>query len=206
MSTAHPHTAHDRPRLRRLTLAVWRNPLARSVDRTEATLVILAIGIWLLTLPMVAVAGSMWWADASATAADQQANRASISAVLTADAADFAFSELGNPISGQVPVPAGWIAPDGSGHSGTIITGGGAKRGETVQIWVDRSGNLAAPPMSNTAAMMLVVLAAVGTWLLLGAMLGSIVLGVHWRLNRRRMADWEHDWQDIEPRWSGRNS
>jgi hypothetical protein len=60
--------------------------------------------------------------------------------------------------------------------------------------------------MSNTAAAMLVLLAAVGTWLLLGALFGSLVLGVRWRLNRRRMADWEHNWQDIEPRWSGRRS
>jgi hypothetical protein len=206
MSAAHPHATHDRPPRRRLTLAVWRNPLARSVDRTEATLVILAIGIWLLTLPVVAAAGSVWWGEAAATAADQQATRASVSAVLTADAGDFVYSELGNPISGQVPVPARWIAPDGSGHSGTIITGGGARRGEAVQIWVDRSGNLVAPPMSNAAAVMLVMLVAVGAWLLLAALFGSLVLGVRWRLNRRRMADWEHDWRNIEPHWSGRNS
>ena len=132
MSTAKPRAMDDR-RLRRFTFAVWGNPLARSVDRTEAALAILVVGIWLLALPIVAAAGSLWWPEASATAADQQRTRVNTSAVLTANAADFLFSAQGNPISGQVPVPARWVAPDGSERTGTVSAAGGAKSGDTVQ-------------------------------------------------------------------------
>ena len=119
MSTAHSAAAHDHPRRRRLTLDVWRNPLARGADRTEATLLILAIGMWLLAVPVLAAAGSVCWPDVAAAAT-------------------------------------------------------------------------------------LVILTAAGAWLALGALLGASWLIVRWRLGRRRLADWDRDWQRVEPRWSGR--
>jgi hypothetical protein len=204
MSTAHSAAAHDHPRRRRLTLDVWRNPLARGVDRAEATLLILAIGMWLLAVPVLAAAGSVCWPDVAAAAADQQRTRSSAPAVLAADAVDFVFGEHGIPISGHVPVPARWVTPDGSERTGTVSATGGAKSGDTVQVWIDRSGNPTAAPITTTAAATLVILTAAGAWLALGALLGASWLIVRWRLGRRRLADWDRDWQRVEPRWSGR--
>ena len=204
MSTANPRATDDRRRLRRLTFAVWGNPLARNADRVEAALVILVVGIWLLALPIVAAAGSIWWPEASATAVEEQHARVSTSAVLTENAADFLFSQSGNPISGQVPVAARWVAPDGSERAGTVSAAGGAKIGDTVQIWVDRSGDLTAAPMSSTGAALLVVVAVTGVWVAIGAVLAACWLTVRWRLGRRRIAGWDHDWKRVEPHWSGR--
>lgn len=205
MSTANPRSTDDRRRLRRFTFAVWGNPLARTADRTEATLAILVVGIWLLALPIVAAGGSLWWPEASAAAMEEQHTRVSTSAVLTANAADFLLSAQGNPISGQVPVPARWVALDGSERTGTVSATGGAKSGDTVQVWVDRSGNLAAAPMSSTGAAILVVVAATGAWLAIGALLATCWLTLRWRLNLRRLARWDDDWKRVEPQWSGRS-
>ena len=125
-------------------------------------------------------------------------------AVLTADANDFVFSAQGIPISGQVPAPARWVAPDGSERSGTISSTGGARSGDIVQVWADRSGNITAAPMTSAGAAIKVILVAAGAWSTVGAVLGVGWLIVRNRLNRRRFAGWDHDWQVVEPQWSGR--
>ena len=204
MSTANPRATDDRRRLRRLTFAVWGNPLARNADRVEAALVILVVGIWLLALPIVAAAGSLRWPEVSARAMEEQHTRVSTSAVLTANAADFLFSDQGVPISGEVPAPARWVALDGSERTGTVKAAGGAKAGDTVHVWVDRLGSLAGAPMSSTGAVVLVVLTATGAWLAIGLLLAMCWLTLRWRLNRRRFAGWDHDWNRVEPQWSGR--
>ena len=58
----------DDRRPRRVAFAVWRSPLARSTDRTEAGLLLLAVTLWLIALPIVAVVASIIWSGISETA------------------------------------------------------------------------------------------------------------------------------------------
>jgi hypothetical protein len=206
MSTAHSPNTGDRQRCRRLALAVWRNPLARGTDRTEAAVVILMFSIWLLALPLAATAGSLYWQDVSALAADQLHTRTQTTATLTENAADFMYSASGNPISGQVLASARWVAPDGSERTGIINAAGGVGTGDAQQIWVDPKGHVTDAPLSGTAAAALLMLITAGAWLTLSVLLGAGWLTVRWRLNRRRLDTWDHEWQRIEPGWSGRHS
>jgi len=48
------------------------------------------------------------------------------------------------------------------------------------------------------------VLTATGAWLAIGLLLAMCWLTLRWRLNRRRFAGWDHDWNRVEPQWSGR--
>ena len=50
-------------RRRPVWIQVWRNPLARGVDRAEAAVVLILLTLWLVALPIVATVGSVSWAD-----------------------------------------------------------------------------------------------------------------------------------------------
>ena len=133
-------------RPKRLALAVWGNPLARPTDRVEAVVAVSLILLWLLTLPIFAVAGSVVGSQATAAAAHQQQDRTKTTAQLVEDAPEVVFSSRGIPITEQVPVAARWTAPDGSDRTGTITTASALGAGDHVPIWVDRNGAVTDPP------------------------------------------------------------
>jgi hypothetical protein len=62
----------------------WRNPLARSADRVEATTRMFLTVLWVLALPFFVVLGSHVWQDVSATAQHQQQSRQLTTAQLLA--------------------------------------------------------------------------------------------------------------------------
>lgn len=205
-TTPSPTAGRRRPTgLLWLSRVAWRNPLARGSDRAEAAFGVIVFVLWLLALPIVATAGSMCWPQIAAVADEEQRARHQTTAVLTTEAADFVFSDHGVPMTSQIPVSARWIAPDGSARSGPINTQSGAKAGDVRTIWVDSTGGVTDPPLTRGKAAFLLILAAVGCWLTQALLLTGAWLTVRCWLNRRRLAAWEHDWQHIEPVWSGRH-
>jgi hypothetical protein len=205
MASINKDPIDDRRRPRRMTFAVWRNPLARSTDRTQAGLLLLAIALWLIALPIVAAAGSMIWSGISEAATVQQETRTTVTARLLADAPNYSYSsEYGTPVSPTVTVIAEWTGPDGRLHSGSVEAAGGARSGDQQSIWIDKAGGLVDPPIVTGFAAVLMVVATVAAWLAWGALLWVWWLTVRWRLNKRRANDWDQQWETIEPVWSGR--
>jgi len=195
-------TGANRPRS--LPLAVWGNPLARRTDRLEATIVIALTVLWLLTLPIFAVAGSVQWSTASTAAEQQHHDRTRTTADLTDDATNFTVSSQGIPIGDQVSVAARWVAPDGSDRTGTITAPGALRAGDQVLIWVDGTGEATGPPTDPTTAGLLVALGTALAWLIWGAGLAAGALGHRRLLHRRRLEQWAQGWHQVEPLWSGR--
>ena len=183
----------------------WRNPLARAADRMEATARALLTTLWLCTLPFVAVLGSAAWQQASATAADQQHSRSSTTAQLLADAPDIAIDDQGMFVDQQQRATARWIAPDGSERTGSVTTAAGGHTGDRIKIWVDRTGAVTSPPASPTTSAVLIITLATGVALAWGALLAVAQYGIRRRLDRRRMAGWDDEWERIGPLWSGRS-
>ncbi len=195
----------DRRQPRRMAVAVWRSPLARSADRTEAGLLLLAVTLWLLALPIVAAAASIIWSGVSTEATVQHQTRTMITAHLLADAPDLYYSaEYGTQLTPTFPVNARWSGPDGRSHIGTVKATGGAHSGDQQAIWIDKSGSLTDPPISTGTAAILTVGATAAAWLGWGALLTVSWLTVRCRLNKRRYLDWDSEWRTIEPVWSGR--
>jgi len=191
-------------RPKRLALALWGNPLARPTDRVEAVVAISLILLWLFTIPIFAVAGSVLGSEATAVAEQQQHQRTKTIAQLVEDAPEVVFSSRGIPITEQVPVAARWMAPDGSDRTGTITTASALGAGDRVPVWVDRTGDVTDPPTDPTAAGLLGAGGTAVSWLIWGAALAGVAF-VHRRLvGRRRLAQWAQKWQGIEPIWSGR--
>ncbi len=77
---------------------------------------------------------------------------------------------------------------------------GGAAAGSTVQVWINRSGQQAGPPLApgqitgraQLAEELTVIALVIVGWL------------IHRRLNARRLAGWDADWLAHGPRWSPR--
>ena len=183
----------------------WRNPLARAVDRAEATATVLLIALWLVTLPVVAVVGSLMWQDVSAAAQDERHSRSTTTAQLLQDAPELTFDDQAMPMTELVRAQARWSAPDGSERTGAVTTAAGGRTGDRTEIWVDRTGDaVTAPVDSLSAAVLIITLTAFGA-LLWGGLLAAIQYTFRGRLDRRRMAGWDDDWRRIEPLWSGRH-
>jgi hypothetical protein len=185
--------------------AGWRNPLRRTSDRVEAWSTFLTIMAMLFVAPWAAwsVAGQAFREDVQANAWELR-HRFEVTAVLLADAAPPAEIPAGD---GSPPGPASaqarWTGPDGVPRTGPVDTEPGRRAGTTQLIWVDERGSPAAAPVRRSP-----VAHAILCGLLVAGAVAGLLTAVHriilWRLDRRRMHDWEAQWQVVEPRWSHR--
>ena len=99
---------------------------------------------------------------------------------------------------------ARWAAPDGRLTQGRVVVSGKLGIGDTVSVWMDRTGRLTQAPTSPANA------TAVGwTWGIAVALAGWAVLALAWTAvrtltARRNAAAWAREWALVEPTWSGR--
>jgi hypothetical protein len=99
---------------------------------------------------------------------------------------------------------ARWTGPDGRVAQGRVVVTTKHVVGDTVSIWIDRTGRLAlAPTQPGTAT-------AVGwTWGVAVTLGGWALLALLWTAvraatARRNAAAWAREWAVVEPNWSGR--
>ncbi|WP_406728951.1 hypothetical protein WJ438_36320 [Streptomyces sp. GD-15H] len=191
-------------RPRRVWLWRWRkNPLRRRSDLIEA---------WLLlaTLVLALLAGAFTGLEAAGAVdgslAERRAQARTVQAALVEDAAralPAPVAEEGDG-SGHVWAKVRWIAPDGTLRTGRAEAEPGSKAGSVVTVWTDGAGRIVSEPPSGADAQFQIVMAgltvaaASGGLVLLG---GRLVRG---RLQRRRAAAWEAEWQLVEPTWRKR--
>ena len=191
-------------RRHRMTFAVWRNPLGRPADRTQACALVLAFGAWIIGLPIAAALGSLIWSGISVTAEHEMQSRTKVSGHLVVDAPPFVISDYGMAVTELFPVTASWFAPDGTLRTGEVTAAGGGRAGDPIAVWIDQSGALTNPPTSTTAAAISTVSIATGIWLCWGSVLLLMWLGLRHRLDKERTAGWDLDWKSVEPLWTGR--
>lgn len=98
---------------------------------------------------------------------------------------------------------AQWKTPDGRTKTGEVQAPAGAKAGSHTPVWIDSSGHYTGgPPLSRDVALLRVVAETTSapfvlamTLLLLWGLGGTV-------LDRRRLADWEADWNETGPKWT----
>jgi hypothetical protein len=184
--------------LRRLgRLLLGRNELRRPADRIEAAVVVaLAAAFVTAAIAAASFAGHLYRSE-HAEAARLRHTAAVLSQPGPLDATSAA--ETG----------ARWRLPNGTQRSGalTAVTAPaiyGAPAGASVQIWLDRSGQPAAPPPSPIDMILTTLLAAVTPSA--GAAV-VLILCYHLcrtLLDRRRLARWGSAWAATGPRWTSR--
>jgi hypothetical protein len=175
-----------------------RNPLRRRIDRVEAAMVAGLIAVFLISAPVLAAVAGHW--IGSAAMREQRAETAwrLVSATVQGSV------QRDNPAepTGPVWMLARWTAPDGHARRGWIPVGRGDAAGNSVRVWVTRSGSLTRPPLQHSQVKAHIAVAEWLTALLLGLLLCLAGGAGRVLLARRRLADWNRTWRVVEPRWT----
>ncbi len=180
-------------------LLTGRNALRRPIDRIEGVVLVALSVAFLTAVAFACVVGTHTYHSQRSAAADLRP----AAAVLLQDGP--AVGSLGH--FGQAE--AQWFDPGGGQQSGVLTTAtapdiAGAAAGARISIWLNRSGQLAAPPADQ--AVMIIYALAVGAVVagLAGLALLSVYALCRLALDRRRLAAWESAWDRTGPRWTTR--
>jgi hypothetical protein len=176
-----------------------RNALRRPVDRIEGAVLVVLSAACLVAVAVAAILGTHTY----------QSHRAASAGLRPAVAV---LTQAG-PFYGSLPylgrAEARWRDPGGREQSGaltTVTTPGiiDAAAGARIPVWLDRSGQPAAPPGGQVA--MIIYALAVGAGAAGSAMAALLICYALCRLalDRRRLAAWESAWSKTGPRWTTR--
>ncbi|WP_328766661.1 Rv1733c family protein [Streptomyces sp. NBC_00286] len=177
------------------------NPLRRTSDRAEAWCSGFLLAVLVLGLPVASVsAGLAVHESTMRTVQAQAAERFQVTARVTSapEAASGAAADE------KQKVQVRWTDKDGRQQTGSAPVPLDKTAGSTVRIWVDREGTVKNPPMpaSNAKA---------GGWLMggmtaVGVYAGFVAArkGMRLAFDRRRYAQWDAEWDRVEPLWSAR--
>jgi hypothetical protein len=177
-----------------------RNALRRPSERIEA--VVVAV---LLAAFAVAIVASAFLA--ARVYRSEQTESAGLRPTVAVVSARGALTEPRSPQ--EIAVWATWRLSDGTARSGLLTTSlvPGIFRqspGASVQIWVSRSGDLAAPPQGNLGMIAGAAMFALTFLLVVGAFLACGYFLCQRVLDRYRLARWSSAWAVIGPRWTSR--
>jgi hypothetical protein len=176
------------------------NQLRRRSDVIEAWILPAAIALFLAVSPLLAVAASAWVHDEYLAA--QQAERSwhRVTAVLLQAVPGPLMSDNGAN-TWVTWTPARWTENESS-KVGQVPADAGSSAGSTVSVWLDRAGNVEAPPLTAGQVRDRVALAAAIVITAFAAFLGVLALIGRRVLDRRRLASWGTAWLSVGPQWS----
>lgn len=181
----------------RRRLALDRNPMRRRMDRIATWVSALAVLALLAAAPLIGA-----WCAAARQSAQLAHAAASPEYRVTATLARESAHAAPEDATGQSATrSAHWIAPDGTRRQGAVNAPSNGTNGRTTTIWTDAHGNQKPRPLTHQQ-----IRANASVF---GAFIGAAVLftgiGVIWLadrfLDRRRYAEWDHQWRRIAPRW-----
>jgi len=176
-----------------------RNALRRPVDRIESAVLVALSAALLVAVAVAALLGMHTYQSQRAASASL---RPAVAVLIQAGPIYVSPAYIGQ-------AEARWRDRGGDEGSGVLTTVStpdivGAAAGARIPVWLDRSGQPAAPP-GGQVAMILNALAeaaaAAG-----GAAVALLICYTLCRLalDRRRLAAWESAWSLTEPRWTTR--
>ncbi|MET9450531.1 Rv1733c family protein [Streptomyces cinerochromogenes] len=176
------------------TRRLWRwrsNPLRRHEDVVEAWVV---LTVWVIVALAGTFAALVTARSAEHEFAEQRAHRHAVRAVLLADTP--------RDTDGRARGTVRWTAPDGTLRSGQTLVDGGLKAGAPVTVWQDGQGRLAlSQPTGRTQGHVEASLFGAAAALAVAAPVFGAGAFARARLDRRRMARWDQEWELVGPQW-----
>jgi hypothetical protein len=175
------------------------NPLRRHIDRISVLGTAGLLAVFLAVAPVASVAVAHTVAVAATAEQHVQRTWREVQAVLEQDAVISPGEYFGGYYSWAW---ARWTTPAGHPMEGLIAAHLGAEAGTRTPIWIKPSGQWAGIPLSAASAHLRVVLAIIGTLIVLAAALVGAWAVVRRLLDRRRLAGWEAGWAAVGPLWT----
>ncbi|MFE2561777.1 hypothetical protein ACFXGT_38375 [Streptomyces sp. NPDC059352] len=161
--------------------------------------------VFVLVIALVcgAVAAGILWTAGTKADRELAAHRHQVTATTTGPATESPVATRYGT-KPQAVAPAVWEQPEHVRRSGSIHVPPRTPQGRAVTIWVDDAGAPARPPGSVADRALTSFsggTAAAGVVGVTGA--GALLLLRRWT-EGHRLAAWEHEWERVEPVWSGR--
>jgi hypothetical protein len=199
--------AKPRPYESLARLARWlgfdRNPLRRGTDRVEAALRLVMIILAVVAVPAAAFAAGRWTDHYVRHQAQlQQAVDHQVAAVLLRDAPATGVPDPYTSVE-TTWVPARWQPSGQPPRTGEVLAVAGARKGSTVQTWIDPSGAVTDPPLDHRVIAGDVWLAVMATLLVSEVLLLAAGVLARRMFDRQRLRAWEAEWRTSGPLWSG---
>lgn len=178
----------------RVRLSRWigldRNPLRRTSDRIEAWITVLLMVAFVPLAVLVTVQVGRWVYASGMR--DQAARRVPAVALAPARVAN---PEYGVPE--MLWVPARWRIGDAT-RTGQAQVPYGTAKGARVRIWIGQDGHPITSPATPSQTRNQEIAAMVMSPLMLAEALTFAWGGLHWLLDRRRLAAWGTEWQSFD--------
>jgi hypothetical protein len=176
-----------------------RNALRRPVDRIEGAVLVALSAVFLMAVAVASILGAHTYQSQRAASVSL---RPGVAVLIQAGPFYGSLAHLGQ-------AEARWRDPRGGEQSGVLTTATtpgivGAAAGARIPVWLDRSGQPAAPPggriamIANALTAGAAVVGSAGIALLISYALCRLAL------DRRRLAAWESAWSLTGPRWTTR--
>ncbi|MFE6828481.1 hypothetical protein [Streptomyces sp. NPDC057690] len=171
--------------------------LRRPSDRFECWFRRVLLLVLVVGLPVAAVSAGLASYEASMrTVRAQAADRHQVTARLTSTVKGGDWAKRSARVR--------WTGADGTVRTGAALVKPGTSKGTAVRVWVTREGTVTSAPASSLNA-------TTSGWLMGGTAAFGVAAvshaaraGVRLLLDRRRYAQWDAEWDLVEPRWSAR--
>jgi len=175
-----------------------RNPLRRPIDRFEGAVLVALLAVFGVAVALAAIV-------ATHTYQSQQA----VASLRPAVAVLVQHGPPADSLTGAGQAEARWRVPGGGERSGVLTTATapdivGAVAGDRISLWLNRSGQPAAPPADQTAMIIYALTAGAVLAALAGITLVLAYVLCRHALDRRRLGAWESAWKRTGPSWTTR--
>ncbi|MFD8253055.1 Rv1733c family protein [Streptomyces werraensis] len=195
MRARHPPPQDPQPRHR---VSRKANPLRRRSDQLEAWISRLLLLILLLGLPAATLGtGLATYRSAMGTVRTQSAERQEVDAQVVSAGRTVAATQ-------EQRAQVRWTGDEGTTRTDNARVKPHTPEGATVRLWVTRGGAVTGPPMTENQAV-------TTSWFTGGAAAAGFAaiiyvtrVGVRHELARKRYAQWDAEWERVEPLWADR--
>ena len=174
------------------------NPLRRDVERIHSVIVSVFVLAVLALTPIVAITVARVTDSAGLRAEHRQAaTRHPVQAVVVA-------VHVGPNSGVDKKARVQWRDVSGRLRNANVQLLKGDHPGLHRRIWLNETGSPVSPPEShaNTVANAVTtsIVSVIGLW----TVLAVTYVGIEHHVNRRRFAEWDKEWLETAPRWTGR--
>jgi hypothetical protein len=181
------HVTSFARRFRRYLHSLGLNPLVRASDRVEALALLALLAAAVFAVPLSADAGSLIYHAGARAADDQARDRHPVEAVALEGSAVFA-TEYDSTGFVRVQWREGATLRIEQINAPVTI-----KAGEPLTIWLDKTGQVVAAPLTTDDAMASALVAAVAVWVAVVFSCALLAFVIRATLDRARDRAWERE-------------